>query len=199
MYCVQKFDNYNLLSIQSRCSKFRFVVERTWDLQKPKIAFIGLNPEHSTLTYWDNTLLICKEFAMHLGEGKYGGIYLLNLYPLICETTKMLLEYKGENFEKNLAYVLHCAKKSELIFCGWGDNVFRRSNQLMEHSQRALQMLEMLHQHSKIYCFDILKSGHPCSFIPRDSGFLLFSFLDSLKKGKKLEDYLYKIDCLRKK
>lgn len=199
MFCIQKFDNYDLLSIQSKCSRFRFVVERTWDAQKPKISFIGLNPECSTLNYWDNNLLVCKEFAIHLGEGRYGGVYLLNLYPLICETTKMLLEYQGEEFEKNLAYILHCVKRSELVFCGWGDSVFRRSNQLIEHSNRALYMLEKSYVYSKFYCFNILKSGHPCSFIPRDSGFLLFSFLDSLKKGKKMEDFLYKIDYLRKK
>ncbi|PAF43751.1 DUF1643 domain-containing protein [Helicobacter sp. 11S03491-1] len=185
--------NYEFFSIFSQDNRYRFVLERTWDTHKPKIALITLSPENANSDYWDSTLLVCKEFAMMLEDGKYGGLYLLNLYPYITSKTTDLIEYNGEMFEKNIAYIRHCVKNSEKVFCAWGDNVFRRAGKLKQHTQLASKLLMSIQDYQyKIYCFGVLKSSHPCHVIPKDGGNLLWRFLQDLKNGSSLKKYLYK-------
>lgn len=182
--------NYESLGIFSSNQDYRFVLEKTWDSKKEKISFITLNPESSS--YWDSTLLICKEFSLMLEEGRYGGMYMLNLYPLIVSKTTHLLQYNGEMFDKNISYIKHCIQKSERVFCAWGDNVFRRGKKLQEHTALAKNLFENIQDfQNKIYCFGQLKSFHPCHIVPQDGGVILKNFLEQVKVNEDFEKYLY--------
>lgn len=185
--------DYELLSIFSSDKRYRFVLERIWDKSKPRLCFITLNPEDSDTYYWDSTLLVCKEFATIFEDGKYGGLSVLNLYPYISNKTTDLLEYEGEMFEKNLQYIYYCVKKSQKVFCAWGDNVFRRAGKIKLHNDYANRLWEKIKEYeNKIYCFGLLKSSHPCHIVPKDGGVLLSRFLSGLNEGALLEDYRYR-------
>ena len=190
IYHHQKIDNYTLFSVISECQKYCFVTERTWNASKQKLAFIGLYPQNSILTYWNSELLAYKEFSQYLDGGIYGGIYMLNLYPLICAKTSDILQYDGEMFDKNISYIRHTLNKSSKVFCAWGDSVFRRAGKLKWHTNMADHFLKSIPLDC-LYSFGVLKSGHPSHLISRDGGSDLFFFLESLKRGKKLKDYCY--------
>jgi hypothetical protein len=61
----------------SPCGKYRYWLTRTWDLSRPTIAVIGLNPSKADLQRDDNTVRKCQEFARNWG---YGRLLMLNLY-----------------------------------------------------------------------------------------------------------------------
>lgn len=64
-------------AIFSDCSRFRYVLTRSWNDEKPKLCFIGLNPSIATAEINDPTIRRCMGYAMDWG---LGGILMLNLF-----------------------------------------------------------------------------------------------------------------------
>ncbi len=65
----------------SPCGKYRYWLTRTWDLSRPTMAVIGLNPSKADLKSDDNTVRKCQEFARKRGCGR---LLMLNLYAYIA-------------------------------------------------------------------------------------------------------------------
>lgn len=81
----------------SACRKYRYYLWRVWDIQKPIILFIGLNPSTANENMDDNTIRRVKRFAHKWG---YGGVYMMNLFAWVTKEPKELLLAKdpvGDN------------------------------------------------------------------------------------------------------
>ena len=61
----------------SKCKKYRYWLSRVWDLDKPALLFIMLNPSKANALIDDPTITRCINFAKALG---YGGIHVVNLF-----------------------------------------------------------------------------------------------------------------------
>jgi hypothetical protein len=57
--------------------RYRYWLLRTWDLEKPRVAFVGLNPSTADEREDDPTIRRCIGFAKLWG---YGGLLMLNMY-----------------------------------------------------------------------------------------------------------------------
>jgi hypothetical protein len=56
---------------------YRYTLERVWALDRPKCAFIGLNPSTADESRLDPTLRRCVRFADSWG---YGSFVMLNVF-----------------------------------------------------------------------------------------------------------------------
>ena len=129
----------------SECRKYRYVLWRIWDEEKPKIMFIGLNPSTANEETDDPTIRRIKKFAKSWG---YGGIYMLNLftyvtaYPEVLKECDNPLKFADEYLKKNAA-------QSEKIIFAWGN--------FKEAKERAKEIIKMFNG----YALVINKDGSP--------------------------------------
>ena len=78
----------------SSCGRWRFILTRNWDLTRPVLVFIMLNPSVASAERDDPTVKRCIEFARAWG---YGGIVVVNLFALVSSDPKALPAYYGEH------------------------------------------------------------------------------------------------------
>lgn len=64
-------------AILSEDRKYRYTLTRVWDVDKPTVAYIGLNPSTADEFTLDRTLRRCLDFANSWG---YGRFIMLNLF-----------------------------------------------------------------------------------------------------------------------
>ena len=106
----------------SPCKKYRYALWRIWDESKPIIMFIGLNPSTANETTDDATIRRVKRFAVDWGAG---GVYMMNLFPLVSTNPKVLLDFYDTPFhdvelEKNNHWLCDISFKANQIIFAWG-------------------------------------------------------------------------------
>ena len=96
--------------------KYRYALWRIWDLSKPRVMFVGLNPSRAVERKNDNTIIKVVKIARHNG---FGGVYMMNIYPFITAYPSQL----SCNYESNIInnewlekVYDRCAK---VVYC-WG-------------------------------------------------------------------------------
>ncbi len=65
----------------------RFSLSRIWDLNKPKILYIMLNPSYADHEFDDPTI---RRLIFFSKKFKYGGFYVANLFTQITPYPKFL-------------------------------------------------------------------------------------------------------------
>lgn len=65
----------------SDCGKYRYRLERLWDMSAPLACFVMLNPSIAGADQDDPTVRKCIGFGQRLG---WGGFYVVNLYAYIA-------------------------------------------------------------------------------------------------------------------
>lgn len=85
-------------AVLSKCRQYRYALWRTWDPDKGKVMFIGLNPSYADEVENDMTITRCISYAKQWG---YGGIIMGNLFafrsPNPAEMRKSLNPVGPEN------------------------------------------------------------------------------------------------------
>ena len=99
----------------SPCQKYRYVLWRMWDLRKPTIMFIGLNPSTANDISDDPTIRRVVSMAKAWG---YGGVYMLNCFPFISTKPDDLKDF-GNN-ETNDHWLRWIADRSKDVVFAWG-------------------------------------------------------------------------------
>lgn len=118
-------------AIFSKDRKYRYVLWRIWDENKPMIMFIGLNPSTANEHSDDPTIMKVKKFAFNWG---YGGIYMLNLFTYVTAYPEELMKSEDPLGPADY-YLLEYAKKSNRIIFAWGN--------FKEAKQRAKEVFKM--------------------------------------------------------
>jgi len=112
---------------------FRFTLTRIWDVSKPLVLFIMLNPSIADANKDDPTIRRLIGFAERWGAG---GFHVGNLFPYRETCPKMLhawlsgqILYKGWNSEnvpdwmmENIRHLESLSKECGKIVCAWGVN-----------------------------------------------------------------------------
>ncbi len=96
--------------------KYRYVLWRIWDEDKPKVLIIGLNPSKADESVDDPTIRRVKRLAASWG---FGGIYMVNLFAWVTpypEELEACNDPVGENDHKLKEYYSKC---QEVVFA-WG-------------------------------------------------------------------------------
>lgn len=124
----------------------RYYLWRKWDLQKPMVMFIGLNPSKAGEMNNDNTITKVIKVARYNG---FGGLYMFNLFSVISEKPDYILKVKDPILKNDvyLEYIYYECR--EVVFC-WG--AFKQAK------ERAKDMIEKI---PAPLCFGQNKDGSP--------------------------------------
>ncbi len=136
-------------AIISACGAYRYRLERQWDGEKPKVAFLMLNPSTADAEADDPTIRRCIGFAKSWG---FGALIVGNLFALRSTDPAALYSHAdpvGPDNDKHLGAI---ARSAETIICAWGTHgAFR---------DRGRTVAEMLDGHN-LAALTVTKDGHP--------------------------------------
>ena len=103
----------------SSCRKYRYALWRIWDLSRPFLMFIGLNPSTADETKDDPTIIRCINFAK---SWNYGGMYVTNLFAYRSSSTKKMMIFRNPIGVENDKWIKKLSQKSSIIIAAWGND-----------------------------------------------------------------------------
>lgn len=128
---------------------YRYRLWRTWDVDKPACAFIGLNPSTADETEDDPTLRRCIGYARAWG---YGTVELGNLFGLRATDPAELREASDPVGPENDDHLRDICRDAKLVVAAWGND-----GELMD---RAREVCRLLDDHD-LHALVVNQTGHP--------------------------------------
>lgn len=128
--------------------EYRYRLRRTWDIGKPTIAFIMLNPSTADATTNDPTVRRCIDYAKRWG---YGTLLVGNIFALRSTEPQQLYEHAepiGPENDEHLRLIHGEAKRT---VAAWGAN-----GTFGDRGETVAQMLD-----GNLHAFDTTKEGQP--------------------------------------
>ena len=131
----------------SKCRKYRYTLWRTWDVSKPKVMFLGLNPSTADEVKNDPTVTRCINYSKRWG---YGGMYMMNIFSF--RTTYPIELKKATNpiGDKNNFWIKKIYRNVDKCIGAWGNDG--------EFKNRSEDIFKLI---PKLYCLKINSSGQP--------------------------------------
>ena len=134
----------------SRDRRYRYRLWRRWDRSRPSIAFCMLNPSTADQRSDDPTIRRCIGFARAWG---FGGVEVVNIFALRATDPRKLRRARDPVGERNDAYLLAAAARSELMVIAWGVH-----GALLA---RDIRTRAMLSRRARLLALGWTKSGAP--------------------------------------
>lgn len=135
----------------SECRKYRYALWRIWDVTKPLVMFIGLNPSTANETESDPTIRSCMRISKHNG---YGGFYMMNCWAYISTDPEKLRDHRFNelicDWNDNMLTVIK-AKCKDVVFA-WG------SFAIVKETDREEELINMF---PDALCLARNKNGSP--------------------------------------
>ncbi len=129
-------------------NQYRYVLRRTWDKNKPKIAFIGLNPSTADERIDDNTVRKCITVARRDG---FGEMTMLNIYAYRSTDPTALKTHPNPTGIFNDKHIYGECREASKIVVAWGSHV---------PDDRHETLLKLLDGFT-LWCFAKNKDGKP--------------------------------------
>jgi hypothetical protein len=145
----------------SEDGKYRWLLWRRWDKEKPRLGFIMLNPSTADAQKDDATIRVCMGRARRMG---YGGIRVVNLFPYRAtkpQDLKQCADPFGEVSERNNESYLTGVQDSAfggidpIVIAAWGDD-----GMFMEAQRKALSLI-CGDYGRRLYHLGLTKAGRP--------------------------------------
>lgn len=136
-------------AIISDCGAYRYRLERTWDPELPRVAFLMLNPSTADAEADDPTIRRCIGFAKSWG---FGGLIVGNLFALRSTDPKALYSHPDPIGPENNGHLRTISVDAETIVCAWGAHgAFR------DRGREVAKMLDFCN----LAALKVTKEGHP--------------------------------------
>ena len=103
----------------SNDKKHRYKLSRHWDLNKPQILYIMLNPSIANENIDDPTIKRLIRFTM---EFKFGGFFVVNLFTQITPYSKTIDTSVGLT-KLNLKTIKNFVNKVDEVVYAWGNSI----------------------------------------------------------------------------
>lgn len=127
--------------------KYRYVLWRWWDKEKPYAMFIGLNPSTADEMNDDPTIRRCINFAADWG---YGGLCMTNLFALRATDPKEMMKHPEPIGPENDKWLLELSQLAEVVIAAWGaKGMYQNRDETMYKMSKNMR------------CLGLTKSGHP--------------------------------------
>jgi hypothetical protein len=141
-------------AVLSEDRRYRYLLRRTWDADKPLLSWLMLNPSVADGERDDATIRICVGRARRLG---CGGIEVVNLFGLIATLPSVLRSVDDPIGPENDRYLSEAAVRANRsggwLVCGWGNNGGYR--------ERDKAVLGLLIQTGPLWCLGRTDAGAP--------------------------------------
>ena len=136
---------------------YRYILTRTWDITKPYIIFVGLNPSTADETDDDNTIKKLMRYAKRWG---YGGIIMTNIFAFRATEPKDMKKAEdpiGPDNDRYLANMLSSGVATTVVAM-WGNHGVYKGRE--ERVRQLLNEMEFK-GYISVKCFEISKQGQP--------------------------------------
>ena len=116
----------------SEDSKKRFLLTKTWDAKKPRLAIIMLAPSEASGIELDNTTMLVLNNASRLG---YGAVSIVNLFAIVGNLKECFAE---DSDKENIKYIADTAQTADVVVYASGvgkatnKSFIKRQNQVLE-------------------------------------------------------------------
>jgi hypothetical protein len=132
---------------------YRYELGRVWNDEKPRLAWIMLNPSTADGEQDDPTIRRCMGFAR---AWDYGGIYVYNVYAYRATDPKMLAKADDPFGPMNGCYLLD-ALRFPMAIVAWGSHpgATARFREWLDSLQPWQRNADRLH------ALGLTKDGHP--------------------------------------
>ncbi|MCG7337162.1 DUF1643 domain-containing protein [Sporosarcina sp. ACRSM] len=104
-------------AIYSEYQNYRYSLTKIWDEDKPKAAFIGINPSDATELLMDKTVMNLTNYLIQNG---YGQVEIVNLFAYRSKKQDGLKNRKENDELHNVEFIRKALEDSQLIIVGWG-------------------------------------------------------------------------------
>ena len=138
-------------AVISECGKYRYLLRRTWDHNRPRALLVMLNPSTADATLDDATIRSCVRLLN--GQG-YGSMEVVNVYAYRATDPSELAKQADPFGPCNEATVAAAVARCDVVVCAWGAYPPAR-----EHARRILN--EARSRRPAVYCFGKTKAGAP--------------------------------------
>lgn len=125
---------------------YRYSLWRKWDIDKPTIMFIGLNPSTANEYTDDPTIRRVVSFARSWG---YGGVYMMNLFAFVTAYPGELKKVEDPIGKNDYYLQVICTLCTQIVFA-WGN--------FKEATDRAKYVVEKF---PSAICLGTNKNGTP--------------------------------------
>lgn len=138
-------------AVISDCTRYRYLLRRTWDHGKPRVLIVMLNPSTADAQIDDPTIRSCVRLSKGLG---YGGFEVVNLFALRATDPAELSKAADPIGPRNDITIEGAISRCDLAICAWG------AHQMAENRARSVRSLLRLHRPA-VFCLGKTKSGAP--------------------------------------
>jgi len=126
----------------SRCKRYRYVLWRRWDEDRPLVMMIGLNPSTADASRDDPTIRRCIGFARDWGAG---GLVMTNLFAFRATDPSDLRRAADPVGPRNDWWIRRMGRLCPTIVAVWGNEgtLQRRSAKLRERLTDRLHVIRL--------------------------------------------------------
>jgi hypothetical protein len=128
--------------------EYRYRLTRTWDVEKPTLAFIMLNPSTADETENDPTIRRCLDYAK---DWDYGSVVVGNLFALRATDPSELSGHDNPVGPENDDHLEAICDEAEQVIAAWGTD-----GSLQDRGREVAERLDV-----DLYALDTTKHGHP--------------------------------------
>ncbi len=125
----------------------RYYLQRSWDFDRPAMAFVCLNPSTADEYTNDPTVTRCINFANGWG---YGTFYMLNLFAFRATDPKDMKAAADPVGKLNDSWIKGITDECHLTVAAWGN-----------HGAYLGRDKEVRKLFNNLYCLKITKSNQP--------------------------------------
>lgn len=144
------------IAVYSDDEQYRYSLAKIWDSNKPKAAFIGINPSDATELIMDKTVM---NLTNHLIKNGYGKVEIVNLFSYRSKDQSGLTNRENEFEKYNMEYVNKALKSSQIIIVGWGRDAENKSNYKAAIAEIKEELKKYRHN---VKCFKDKKGNINC-------------------------------------
>jgi hypothetical protein len=136
-------------AVISACGAYRYRLERLWDEEKDKVAFLMLNPSTADASQDDPTIRRCIGFAKSWG---FGGLIVGNLFALRSTDPRALYDHPDPVGPDNNNHLRAIARCAETVICAWGTH-----GALHDRGRKVAELLD----DRNLAALKLTANGHP--------------------------------------
>jgi hypothetical protein len=138
-------------AVISDCGKYRYLLRRTWDHDKPRCLYVMLNPSTADAEIDDATIRSCIRLAKGMG---YGSFEVVNIFGLRATDPAELAKAEDPLGPMNERVVAAAVNRCDIVICAWGAHPMatRKSNFLLGYLRS---------NKPAVYCLGKTKAGAP--------------------------------------
>ncbi|HEY9627402.1 MAG TPA: DUF1643 domain-containing protein [Coleofasciculaceae cyanobacterium] len=154
-------------AIFDRTKTYRYSLWRSWDDDKPRVAFVMLNPSTADAESNDPTLRRCIGFAQTWG---YGSLVVVNLFALRATHPAQLRQVRDPIGQECDRHILAAVSTADCTVVAWGNGGHLKGR------DRIVQKLISRELTGTAHCLGVNRSGQPRHplYARADSPLMLF-------------------------